>query len=216
VRERAIRMLAARGDQRATPRLLVACDGPLAVVALRGLIRLADERAMPTLIRLLTTATDRPILHLAGRCIVASARKPPSIPLWSTAPLPQLRAYIWVRGELGTTSRFDKLADYLTHQDERVRASTAAALGKIGDASCAGKLAAALNDISPRVRASAATALGKIALVATASPAEPAFPSPPSPGVIADLARHWLEPLRDDAHPSVRMATAAALRKLSR
>jgi HEAT repeat protein len=254
VREQAIRLLAARGDARAVPRLLVACDGPLAAVALRGLIRLADERAVPTLVRVLATADDRQVLHLAGRAIVASARKPPQFPLWAGSPRPQLRASIWVRGELGTPLRqHDRLADHLTHADELVRARTAAALGKLGALAAAGKLAAALADISPRVRASAATALARVILAADNPPVDPALPATAAvpvaaaadpvaaavpttavpataavpvaaaadPATAADpgsptreRARSWLEPLREDLHPSVRMAAIAALRRL--
>ena len=221
VRDRAIRLLAARGDARATPRLLAACDGPLAAVALRGLTRLADERAVPTLVRVLTTAANRQVLHLAGRAIVASARTPPHLALWAQSPLPQLRASIWVRGELGIPlTRYDRLPDYLTHRDELVRARTAATLGKLGAMAAAAKLAAALADISPRVRASAATSLATVVLAADNPPVDPALPAivvvtADDPGTATrEQARSWLKPLRDDPHPSVRTAVTAALRRL--
>jgi len=201
IRERAIRLLAARGDERSTTRLLIACDGPLATIALRGLLRLADERSLPTLVHLLATATDRQVLHLAGRAMVATARGRSGVRFPYTSRLPSLRAWIWVRGEIGTTHEFDQLAGYLTHRDELVRARTAAALGKIGDPAPAEKLARALTDISPRVRASAATALGKVVPGADAG--------------LADQARNWLAPLRNDAHPSVRTAATAALGRIS-
>jgi HEAT repeat protein len=205
VREQAVRLLAARGDQRAVPRLLMACGGPLAPAALRGLIRLADERAVPTLNRILETSTDRQVLHLAGRALARSARHPVGIcPRWypRSPSLPQLRAYIWARGEHGQAELRDRLPEYLTHPDELVRARTAAALGKIGDPGYAEALAVTLGDISPRVRANAATALGKVAT------------APGRAGSDRDRAHNWLDRLRHDPHSAVRAAATAALARL--
>jgi HEAT repeat protein len=219
VRDRAVRLLAARGDRRATSRLISACEGPLRPVALRGLIRLADERAVPALIRALRTGTDQQALHLAGRAIIASAREPLGHSLWSgwTPSLPQLREAIWVLGELGEAANVLYPGQFLRHRDEAVRARTAAGMGKAGNP-VPPSLTAALADVSPRVRASAATAL---AAIATSPPREVSDSAAWSMRrysthtyITADQVREWLTPLRDDPHPSVRTAAAAALRRL--
>ena len=205
VRHRAIGLLALRGDQRASARLLAACDGPLASVALRGLIRLADERAVPGLIDVLTSATDRRVLHLAGRALVASARKP-VLPPWSMGrklSLPQLRAAIWVMGEQCMAPNYSLHLYFSAHQDELVRTRAVTALGKAGGPKSGEHLAAALKDISPRVRAAAATATGAVASRAA------------NDASFQGQARTWLEPLRSDPHPAVRMATGAALQRLT-
>jgi HEAT repeat protein len=191
VRQQAVRLLALRGDRRATSRLLSACEGPLAAVALRGLIRLSDERAVPRLARLFYDTTDRRVRHLAGRAIACSARNASGLYLGGEPT--QLRATAWVLGEIGDKNSRWKLARLLTHFDERVRARSAAALGKIGDPASAAQLEAVLDDVSPRVRASAASALGQLGNVA---------------------AQEQLKPLLHDPHPAVRMAAAAALRRL--
>jgi HEAT repeat protein len=219
VRDRAIRLLAARGDRRATSRLISECQGPLRPAALRGLIRLADERAVPALIRALRTGTDQQVLHLAGRAIVASAREPLRYSLWSgwTPSLPQLREAIWVLGELGEAADVTYPEQFLRHRDEAVRARMAAGMGKAGNP-VPPALAAALADISPRVRASAATALSAIA---TSPPRQVSNSAAWSmrrhdthTHITAGQAREWLTPLRDDPHPSVRTAVTAALHRL--
>ncbi|MGH3252933.1 MAG: HEAT repeat domain-containing protein [Trebonia sp.] len=219
VRDRAVRLLAARGDQRATTRLISACDGPLRHVALRGLIRLADERAVPALIRVLRTSTDQQALHLAGRAIVASARTPLRYSLWSgwKPSLPQLREAIWVLAELGEASEISYPEQFLQHWDEVVRARTVAGMGKSGNPAPPA-LTAALTDISPRVRASTATAL---AAIASSQPRELSGSATWSirhykthTYITAGQAREWLNPLRDDPHPSVPAAASAALRRL--
>jgi HEAT repeat protein len=194
VRDRAVRLLAARGDRRATSRLLMLCDGPLAPAVLRGLARIADERALPLLRQLFLATTDRRVRVLTGRAIVRSAQGQPQLPLGDWMPLPQLRAAIWVHGEIGSASSVRQLSRLLTHRDELVRARTATALGKVGDPAAAAGLKNALNDISPRVRASAATALGAVG---------------------GKQALGWLELLRDDPRPDVRMAATASLRRLT-
>lgn len=194
VRDRAVRLLAARGGPEATGRLLMFCDGPQAPAVLRGLARIADERALPLLRRVFLTTADRRVRDLAGRAITSSARAGPQLMLWPGMPLPQLRAAVWVYGETGSAAATSRLTRLLTHRDEVVRARAAAALGKTGDAGAASDLRGALADISPRVRASAASALG----------------------AIGDReARKWLTPLRDDPRSDVRMAAAAALRRLA-
>jgi HEAT repeat protein len=219
VRDRAIRLLAARGDQRTTTRLISACDGPLRPVALRGLIRLADERAVPALTRVLRTSTDRQTLHLAGQAIVVSARKQVRYSLWRRwkPSLPQLREAIWVLGELGEASEISYPEQFLRHWDEVVRARTVAGMGKAGNP-VRPALMAALADISPRVRASAGTAR---AAFDRSQPRELSDSAAWSihhykthTYVAADQAREWLNPLRDDPHPSVRAAASAALRRL--
>jgi len=219
VRDRAIRLLAARGDQRATALLISACDGPLARAALRGLIRLADERAVPALIKVLRTSTDQPTLRLAGRAIVASARTPVHFRLWSrwTPSPPQLREAIWVLGELGEASELSNPGQFLRHWDEVVRARAVAGMGKSGNP-IRPELTTALADISPRVRASAATALAAIASSPprnlTSSAAFSIARYKTHAHLTADQARQWLHPLRDDPHPAVRAATSAALSRL--
>ena len=219
VRDRAIRLLAARGDQRATTRLISACDGPLRPVALRGLIRLADERAIPALTRVLRTDTDQQTLHLAGRAIVASARTPVRYSLWSgwKPSMPQLREAIWVLAELGEASEIPYPEQFLQHWDEVIRARTVTGMGKSGNPAPPA-LTTALTDISPRVRARAATAL---AAIVSSQPRELSGSAAWSirhykthTYITADQAREWLNPLRDDPHPSVRAAASAALRRL--
>ena len=82
VRDRAIRVLAARGGREATTRLLASCDGPLAPVALRGLARIGDERAVASLTRLFLATADRRVRHLAGRALARSARRAPGLYCW--------------------------------------------------------------------------------------------------------------------------------------
>lgn len=219
VRDRAVRLLAARGDQRATSRLISACDGPLRTIALRGLIRLADERAVPALTRVLRTSNDRQTLHLTGRAIVASARKPIRYSLWSgwKPSLPQLREAIWVLGELREASEISYPEQFLQHWDEVVRVRTVASMGKSGNP-VRPALTAAHADISPRVRASAAMALAAIVSSQPRQLSDSAAWSirryKTHTYITADQAREWLTPLRDDPHPSVRAAVSAALRRL--
>lgn len=216
VRDRAVRLLAARGDQRATVRLITACDGPLRIAALRGLIRLADERAVPTLLSVLRTSTDRKTLRLAGRAIVVSVRTPLSISLWSgwTPAPPQLREAVWIAGQTSGPLPPD---EFLRHWDEVVRARTVIGMGNSGNPVLP-EIKAALTDISPRVRASAATAL---AAIVTSPPRKVSEYEARSIRLYetrvylaAEQAREWLGELSDDPHPSVRAATAAALRRL--
>jgi HEAT repeat protein len=194
VRDFAVRLLAARADQRATARLLTYFDGPLAPVALKGLIRLADPRAVPALQRVFTTAPERRIRNLAGRALARSATSSVGLYIGTWMDPGRLGATAWVLGEIGDKSATWRLTQLLTHRDERVRARVAAALGKIADPSAAPRVAAALQDISPRVRASAATALGALG---------------------ATDARDLLTPLLHDPNAAVRAAAAAALRRSS-
>jgi HEAT repeat protein len=193
VRERAVRILAARGGREATARLLTFCDGPHARVALQGLIRIADERAVPALSRVFQAAADRRIRHLAGRALARSARHAPALYVTSATRPAQARALAWILGEIGDTRSGRQLSRLLTHRDELVRARAAAALGKIADPETAPSLQAALDDISPRVRAAAATALGRLGVQGAARP---------------------LRRSRRDPDPAVRAAAEAASRKL--
>jgi HEAT repeat protein len=149
VRERAVRVLAARGGPDATARLLAFCDGPHARVALRGLTRIADERAVPALIRVLQTAADKRTRQLAGQALARSARNDPGPYLGPTAQPAQASALAWVLGEVGDTRSSRQLSRLLHHRDEPVRARAAAALGKIADLQAAPGLHTALRDISP-------------------------------------------------------------------
>lgn len=195
VRNRAVRLLAARGGREATSRLLMFRDGPLAPVVLRGLARIADERALPLLREVFLATADRRVRALAGRAIARSANGDPGLHAGDWMTLPQLRAAVWIHGETGSARSVRRLAMLLTHRDELVRARAATALGKIGDPAAADALKDAVTDLSPRVRASAATALGAVGV---------------------KKARTWLEPLRSDPRPDVRMAATAALRRLKR
>jgi HEAT repeat protein len=167
----------------------------------------------------LRTSTDQQVLHLAGRAIVASARKPLgySLSSWWKPSLHQLREAMWVLGELGEASEISYPEEFLRHWDEAVRARTVAGMGKSGNP-VRPALTAALADISPRVRATAATAL---AAIVTSPPRELSDSAAWSihrykthAYLTADQARQWLNPLRDDPHPSVRAAASAALRRL--
>lgn len=194
VRDRAVRILARHGGREATARLLASCDGPLAPAALRGLIRIGDQRALPALRRIFLATQDRRLRHLAGRAIVRSLGNANRLYFY-TGPLSapaQVRAIAWVLGEAGDTGYSRQLRELLKHRDELTRARAAAALGKISppDAGTPAALRAALTDISPRVRASAATALGRL----------------PSTEVTG-----WLQPCRRDPHPAVRAASEAAI-----
>jgi len=193
VRERAVRLLAARGDQRATARLLLFCDGPLAPAALKGLIHIADERAVPGLRQVFLSSGDRRIRNLAGQALARSASHAGLLYPGGWMTPSQVRAIAWVLGEIGDKTSSARLSHLLTHRDELVRARAAAALGKIADPATAPALHAALDDISPRVRASAATALGLLG--------------------VTD-ASQWLTPALRDRHPAVRSAAEAALRRL--
>ena len=193
VRERAIRLLAARGGQEATARLLAHCDGLLAPVALRGLARIGDERAVASLTRLFVSTQDRRVRHLAGSALARSARRAPSLYLAPAATPGQARAAAWVLGEIGDKRSCRTLCAMLAHRDALARARAASALGKIADQEAAPALRAALTDISPAVRAAAATSLGRLG-VSEAAP--------------------WLEALLIDPHPSVRAAAQAAIGRL--
>ena len=193
VRDRAIRVLAARGGQDATARLLAHCDGPLTPVALRGLARIGDERAVASLTRLFLSTQDRRVRHLAGSALARSARRAPSLYLAPAATPGQARAAAWVLGEIGDKRSCRTLCAMLANRDALVRARAAAALGKIANQEAAPALRAALTDISPAVRAAAATSLGRLG-VSEAAP--------------------WLEAPRTDSHPSVRAAAQAAIGRL--
>jgi HEAT repeat protein len=193
VRDRAIRVLAARGDRDATARLLAFCDGPLAPVALRGLARIGDERAVASLTRLFLTTGNRRVRYLAGRALARSARRAPSLYLASAATPGQARAAAWVLGEIGDKDCCRNLRAMLAHRDALTRARAAAALGKIAAQEAASDLRAALTDISAAVRAAAATSLGRLG--------DP-------------QATDWLEPSLRDPHPAVRAAAQAAADRL--
>ena len=193
VRSRAIRVLAARGGQDATARLLAHCDGPLAPVALRGLARIGDERAVASLTRLFLTTQNRRVRHLAGRALVRSARRAPSLYLPPGATPGQARAVAWVLGEIGAEQSCRTLCAMLAHRDALARARAAAALGKIANQEAAPALRAALTDISPAVRAAAATSLGRLGVSEAAT---------------------WLEAPLVDSHPAVRAAAQAAIGRL--
>lgn len=194
VRTAAVRLLADCGGAAAVGRLAALTEGPHARAALRGLIRLGDERAVPALIHVLRTATDRRTRNLAGRALARSARRRP--PLYVQGWDPRVRrAEVWVLGQVGDPASHQTLTQALRDMDERVRARAAAALGRIGDPAAAEPLRLALDDISARVRANAATALGRIAV---------------------PEARDWLPARLSDPDPGVRDATAAAIRRLHR
>src|SRR5262249_46090581 len=61
----AVRLLASRSDTRAVPRLVGLTDGRHARVALSGLLRLRDPRAVATAMRVLAGAPDKATRHLA-------------------------------------------------------------------------------------------------------------------------------------------------------
>ena len=191
VRQEAVRLLACRGDARAVPRLIGLVDSRHARVALSGLLRLRDPRAVATALQVVATAPDKTTRHLAGRVVLASATGP----IWGIAPLdlPGRRAYAWILGRTGSRDRSAWLIDELTARDEILRARCADALGRVGATHAAEHLRTALHDVSPKVRANAATALGGLGQ--------------------ADAAT-WLTPGLTDTHADVRAAAAAALRRL--
>jgi HEAT repeat protein len=193
VRDRAIRVLAALGGPEATARLLTLCAGPLAPVALRGLARIADERAVIVLTQVFLDAPDRRLRHLAGRALARSALRAPAIYSSTSMTPAQARAIAWVLGEISDTNSSRTLIGLLTHRDALVRARAAAALGKIANQQTAPALRAALADISPAVRAATATSLGRLGMPEAAA---------------------WLEPSLGDVNPAVRAATEAAIRRL--
>jgi HEAT repeat protein len=193
VRDRAIRVLAARGGTDATARLLAFCEGPLAPVVLRGLARIGDERAVPSLTRLFLSTEDRQVRHLAGRALARSARHASGLYFTRATTPGQTRAAAWVLGEIGDQDSCRNLRGMLGYHDALTRARAAAALGKIANQEAAPDLRAALTDIFPAVRASAATALGRLGISEAAS---------------------WLEPSLHDSHPAVRAAAQAAIGRL--
>jgi HEAT repeat protein len=190
VRQEAVRLLASRGDARAVPRLIGLADSRHAQVALSGLLRLRDPRAVATALQVLATAPDKTTRHLAGRVVVASATGP----ITGVPPhdLHARRAYAWILGRTASHDRSAWLISQLTAQDEILRARCADALGRIGATRAAEHLRAALHDVSPRVRANAATALGRLG----------------HPDIAA-----WLTPCLTDTHPDIQAAAAAALRR---
>jgi HEAT repeat protein len=194
VRAAAVRLLADRGGVAVLGHLTALTEGPHARPALRGLLRLADERAVPTLIHVLRTATDRRTRNLAGRALVRSARGRPSLYVQGWDPRVR-RAEAWVLGQVADPASRQILTQALRDPDERVRARAAFGLGRIGDPAAAEPLRLALDDISPRVRANAATALGRLAVPA---------------------ARTWLRVRLSDPDPGVHDASAAALRRFHR
>jgi HEAT repeat protein len=193
VRQEAVRLLASRGDGRAVPRLIGLADSRHARVALSGLLRLRDPRAVATALQILATAPDKTTRHLAGRVVVASATGP--IVAFPPRDLHARRAYAWIFGQPGSQDRSTWLIRELASaQDEILRARCAEGLGRIGATRAADHLRTALHDVSPRVRAKAATALGRLGQ--------------------ADAAA-WLTPCLTDTHRDVRAAAAAALRRLA-
>lgn len=188
VRERAIRVLAEHGDQRAVGRLAAACDGRHVRVALTGLVRLADPLVAPTLVDVLQNTTDRRSRKLAGRALARIDARP-QLHTWSRDHLVR-RAAIRVVGQHADARDAHVLIRALQDEDELVRARAAAGLGRMATATALSPLTDALNDPRPRVRANAATALGRVAP--------------------ADLRDRLAAALRDP-HPGVRSAATAAL-----
>jgi HEAT repeat protein len=191
-------VLAAAGDERAVPRLLTLCDGPLAGVVLPGLERLADPRAVPTLARLVRTADDNRTRRLAGRALAASAaaagtRAGLDLYLYASDDRDTLRIAAWVLGQVGDRSAVAPLSRAVTYPDPVVRARAAESLGRLGDAAAVEPLRGALSDVAPSVRANAATALGRLGFPEAAEPLRAAL---------------------SDEDPNVRSAAAAALRRL--
>ena len=193
VRGRAIRVLAARGGQEATARLLAHCDGPLAPVALRGLARIGDERAVASLTRLFLTTQNRRVRHLAGRALVRSARRAPSLFLPPGATPGQARAVAWVRGEI----------------DANAPAGP-----------CAPCSPTATRSPGPAPRPPSARSLPRrprqpCAPRSQTSPRPCAPPQPPhSAGLGVSEAATWLEAPLVDSHPAVRAAAQAAIGRL--
>jgi HEAT repeat protein len=204
VRELAIRILSRIGTTKSTAALAAACDGTLVDVALKGLTRLGDPRAMPTVRNVFLTATERRRLHLAGRALVNCADgRSPSLYLSGTSDIFRLRASAWVLGQVAGPAALPLLAGGLDHPDGILRARCAAALGRVGSADAIVALQPALRDPIPRVRANAATAVGRAGAALVGSD--------------VDLAalNTVLAPGLEDSHPDVRQATHAALRRLT-
>jgi HEAT repeat protein len=141
VRQEAVHLLASRGDARAVPRLIGLADSRHARVALSGLLRLRDPRAVATALHVLATAPDKTTRHLAGRVVVAGAAGP--IPAAAPPDLRGRRAYAWVLGRTARQDRSGWLISELTARDEILRARCADALGRIGAARAADALRAA-------------------------------------------------------------------------
>jgi len=194
VRAEAVRLLASHGGPDAVGRLCALTEGPHARTALRGLLRVADPAAVPSLWAAVRTATDRRTRHLAGRAFARSMAPGSYIP--HLDPDPRIRRVaIWLAGEVGVKPYVvPGIVRALRDPDELVRSHAAATLGRVAAPSTVDALAAALDDPSPRVRASAATALGAL----------------PGPVSAAALTAHLADP-----HPHVRAAAAAALRRVA-
>ena len=211
VREQALRALARCSDDRATVRLIAACREARPHLALRALVERADARAAPTLVELLTTATDRKVRRLAGQALVTAANRadrPAAVtlllPRWNHPDPKVRRSRAWLEGRMPrrNVDPTYSLSHQVRDSDELVRAMAAASLGLLGHPNGTDPLLSALHDPSPRVRANAATALGRLDLNGE--------PRGTQRARIDALRRCQADPRRD-----VRGAATAALRSLT-
>jgi HEAT repeat protein len=161
VRERAVRVLARWGGPETIGRLAALCDGPHVRVAVAGLARLADDSVAPTLIRVLTTTTDRRTRHLAGRALVRCGSGVRLTLSGHTDPVVR-RAVAWVLSQRGLRADQSQLIDALRDRDEYVRARAARGLGRMGAAEAADALDRSQGDPSPLVRANVVSALAAL------------------------------------------------------
>jgi HEAT repeat protein len=161
VRERAARVLARWGGSEAVGRLAALCDGPHVRVAVAGLARVADDSVAPTLIRVLTTTTDRRNRHLAGRALVRCGSGVRLALSGHTDPVVR-RAVAWVLSQRGLRADQSQLIDALRDRDEYVRARAARGLGRMGAAEAVDALDRSLGDPSPLVRANVVAALAAL------------------------------------------------------
>lgn len=173
-------MVARVADRRFEPFLIEALAGPHRDAALRGLERVATERAIPALKTILYADADRPACYAATRALVTAGHAGGASVLryyWpsGTDGLAVRRAAAWGLGELPADwVTLGTMIELLRDDDPGVRARAANSLGRVcvGDLpsgqrnrlhDAATAIAAALAaDPGHRVRANAATALGRL------------------------------------------------------
>ena len=177
-------------DERFVPFLVELCAGPARDCGLAGLERTATQRAVPALLQILGTATDRRTRHRAARALATAGfitgrdawngwQDRPDLVGRGADPRVR-RSLVWAAGRTARPVAADRahpgvgtLVRWLQDPDDLVRAHAVASLGLLardGDRDAryhstsepCKALIRALDDPSYRVRAHAATALGRI------------------------------------------------------
>jgi HEAT repeat protein len=165
--------IARTGDARFIPFFIELTAGAHVDAGLAGLQRVATRRAVPALLRILTTEPDRRTRRRAVRAL-ATVGEPVRWEIEQCVGRPRhpdvevRRSIAWLHGRVSvrraSTGRGDmRIAAWLmSDPNDLVRARAAESLGLVGEPATRPEVLKALGDPSYRVRACAATALGRM------------------------------------------------------